>query len=261
MVGRVEYEAAIEEINSGLDDLSAKAAEIAPTANNILGKWYVPGFVKDAILWLAEEMLSMLQSMFDRFVELLKGAAAPVYMIMFAFDWADVKGHATGVVSGVDPGVLRASRMWTGAAAEAYEAAIVPQRTAAARIGTMSDKTIFALGAVAAAGLLFYLALGVIVVKLIVATVTAVGLLGSVVLSWAGAAIVVEEAAVNTALIIAAVSALTAAVTAGSTQMATLRGEVLDGTGFPGGRWPNAASGDFSDGTVTDGDADWSLGG
>lgn len=260
-MGQAEIEAAIEAINSGLDDLAAKAADIAPTANAILGAWYIPGFIKDAIEWLANEMVDLLQAMFDKFTEIMRGAAAPVYMIMYAFDWASVKGHATGVVSSIDPGVLRAGRMWSGTAAEAYESAIAPQRTAAARVGTMSDKCIFALGAVAAAGLAFYLAIGIIVVKLIVATVAAVAALGSVVLSWVGAGIIVEEAAVNTGLIIAAVAALTTVVTAGATQMATLTAEAQDGSGFPGGRWPVAAAGDFSDGTVTDGDADWSLGG
>lgn len=47
----------------------------------------------------------------------------------------------------------------------------------------------------------------------------------------------------------------------GAQQMVSMRAEVLDGTGFPGGRWPQAAAGDFSEGTVKDGDADWSLGG
>ena len=134
----------------------------------------------------------------------------------------------------------------------------MPARTALP-IGTLSDKTAVALNTCAVAGAAFYLALVVVLIKFIAATITALVALGSVVFSWAGAALIVEEAAVNTGMSIAAVGGLVAVLGAQASQMVVLHGEAIDGSTFPGGHWPDATPGQFSDATVKDGDADWSL--
>lgn len=113
----------------------------------------------------------------------------------------------------------------------------------------------------AAAGLAFYLALGIIVVKFIVAMVGVIVALGSVAFSWAGVALAVEEAGVNTGLIIAAVTTLTAVLGAQAQQMVTLHGEAVDASTFPGGRWPDPTTGSYHDGSVQDGTANWSYAG
>jgi hypothetical protein len=41
--------------------------------------------------------------------------------------------------------------------------------------------------------------------------------------------------------------------------MVTLHGETVDSKTFPDGHWPDPAPGQYSDATVTDGDADWSI--
>jgi hypothetical protein len=41
--------------------------------------------------------------------------------------------------------------------------------------------------------------------------------------------------------------------------MVSLHGEALDTSTFPGGKWPDPTTGTYSDGTVKDGDANWSL--
>jgi hypothetical protein len=79
------------------------------------------------------------------------------------------------------------------------------------------------------------------------------------VFSWAGAAIIVEEAGVNSALIWAAIGSLTAALATQAPQLISLHGEAIDNSFFPGGHWPDPVTSAFSDATVTDGDADWSL--
>jgi hypothetical protein len=38
-----------------------------------------------------------------------------------------------------------------------------------------------------------------------------------------------------------------------------VKGELVDGSVFPGGRWLDATTGNYTDATVTDGDADWSF--
>lgn len=41
--------------------------------------------------------------------------------------------------------------------------------------------------------------------------------------------------------------------------MTVLHGEAVDMSMFPGQHWPDPATANYRDATVTDGDADWSL--
>jgi len=171
----------------------------------------------------------------------------PIILFKHAWDWQDLRGDASTVAGQLDAEALGAARKWEGPAAEAYKKVIPPQNKAATQIGTVAKNTAVSLTVCAAAGLAFYVALGVILVKFIAAMVTAIAALGSAVFSWAGAAIIVEEAGVNSGLIIAAVSALSAALGAQASQMSSLHGDAVDNAFFPGGHWPKAATngGDF----------------
>jgi uncharacterized protein YukE len=256
-----QFQAAVDKINSGMSDLSGKIGQIRPTAESAVDHWYIPGFVADAVLWLADKAISLANAIWDKIVELLKGVAAPVYFFKYAFEWEDIRGLASGVSSELHPAALPAGKQWKGAAAEAYSKIIPLQASAATRIGTIADKTATGLGLCAAAGLAFYLALGIILVKFIVAMVGVIVALGSVAFSWAGVALAVEEAGVNTGLIIAAVTTLTAVLGVQAQQMVTLHGEAVDASTFPGGRWPDPITGSYRDGSVKDGTANWSYAG
>lgn len=256
-----QFYAAVDKINSGLTDLSGKIGEIQPTAEMAVNHWYVPGFVAEAVLWLADKAVELAQSILDKIVEVLRGVAAPVYFFKYAFDWEDIRGLASGVNGELNPAVLPAGQHWKGAAALAYSKIIPLQGAAANRIGTIADKTAAGLGICAAAGLAFYLAIGVILVKFIVAMVGVIVALGSVAFSWAGVGLAVEEAGVNTGLIIAAVTTLTAVLGAQAQQMVTLHGNAVDASTFPGGRWPDPTTGAYQDGSVKDGTANWSYAG
>lgn len=256
-----QFQAAVDKINSGMSDLSGKIGQIRPTAEAAVDHWYIPGFVADAVLWLADKAISLAKAVWDKIAELVKGVAAPIYFFKYAFDWEDIRGLASGVSGELNPAVLPAGKRWKGAAEVAYSKIIPLQAGAGTRIGTIADKTAVALGICAAAGLAFYLALGIIVVKFIIAMVGVIVALGSVAFSWAGVALAVEEAGVNTGFIIAAVTTLTAVLGAQAQQMVTLHGEATDASTFPGGRWPDPTTGSYSDGSVKGGTANWSYGG
>jgi hypothetical protein len=254
-----QFQAAVDQINSGLRELGNKINEVPAAANAALNNWYIPGFVKDAIVWLAETLTDLARSIMNKIIEVMKGVAAPVYFFRYAFDWQDIRGLANGVAGQLNPAVLTATQTWTGAASTAYGRIIAPQGAAASKIASISDKTATALQICAAAGLAFYVAIGAILVKFIAAMVTAIAAFGSAVFSWAGAALIVEEAGVNSGLIWAAIGALTAALGTQAQQMISLHGESIDNSTFPGGHWPDPTTRLYNDGTVTDGDADWSL--
>lgn len=226
-----------------MDDLPNKIEEVPEVANRTLSKWYIPGFIKDAIKWLAEKMCELAGWIWDKIKEVLKGVVAPVYFYKYALDWQDVRGFASGVGGQATQDAMTDTQSWEGDAADAYHKIINPQGKAADKIGTISDKVATALTICAAAGLAFYVAIGVIIVKFIAAMITAIGLLGTAVLSWAGAGLIVEEAGVNTGLIIAAVTTLTALLGAQAQQMVALHGEAVDNGTFPGGNWPAPTAG------------------
>lgn len=256
-----QYESVIDSLSSGLGELSNKLQQIEPTVRSAVDHWYITNPQAELIIWLGKKLLDLGSAILDKLQELVKGALAPVLMYQRAREWQDIRGHASTVSGQLKPEVLDPGRIWSGRAADAYLRQVPLQSAAATRIATVADKTSDALSTCANVSLAFYVAIGVILVKFISTMISALVALGSAIFSLAGAALIVEESGVNSGLIVAAVSALSASLGMQATKMVTLHGEAVDNGSFPGGHWPNATTSVFSDATVTDGDADWSLDG
>ncbi|MGW1161016.1 hypothetical protein ACWD5Q_23540 [Streptomyces sp. NPDC002513] len=188
----------------------------------------------DAALAIVEDRESLVDVAVDR--EKLPGRVAPAEV-----RWpAPQHGPASSVAGEIAPEALVAPKHWSGDAATAYTTSVKGQPAAATQIETSADKIAGALNICAVAGMAFYVALGAILAKFITVTIAAIAALGSVVFSWAGAVMIVEEAGVNAALITAAVAALVAVIGAQAQQMAIIEGEAVDNSAFPGGHWPDA---------------------
>lgn len=241
-----QFQETINKINGGMNDLSSKIAAVPPAANAAMNHWYIPGFIKDAIKWLAEKITELASWIWNKIKEVMEGIAAPVFFFKYAFDWQDIRGIANGVTGQLKPEAMTASTVWTGSASTAYSKIIKPQGDAANKIATISDKTATALQICAGIGLTFYVAIAVILVKFIAAMIAAIVALGTAVFSWAGAAIIVEEAGVNSGLIWAAIGALTAALGTQAQQLIGLHGEAIDNSTFPGGHWPDPTTGSYN---------------
>jgi hypothetical protein len=236
-----QYEAVTAKLTSGMQDLSGKLNQVGPKAESTANHWYVPDVVADALIWSANKLIELGSWVLNKIKELLEGVAAPGEMFFYAMDWqSNVRGPASFVAGEVAPEALVAPKHWSGDGATAYTTSVKGQPTAATQIETSSDKIAAGLNICAVAGLAFYVALGVILLKFITTTIAAIVALGSVVFSWAGAALIVEEAGVNTAMITAAVAALVAVLGAQGQQMAIIEGESVDDSAFPGGHWPDA---------------------
>lgn len=254
-----QYETVVHTVAKGNDDLREAIPRISAVAAMSVGHWYVPDSVKQVVRWCADTMASLLKGIADIVSDLLKGAVAPVRMFFDGYAWQDLRGLATGVSGRLKPTALHVDEAWTGSARDAYVAAITPQSQAADRLARISERTCASLYLCAAAGMTFYVALGVILTKLVIAAVTAIAALGSAVFSWVGVAIIYEEAAIDTGLFIALISSFVLLMGVQATEMGILHGEAIDAATFPQGRWPDPATGTYSDATVKDGDADWSL--
>lgn len=242
---QAEYDAIVEHINAGMNDIKAKVAQVVPAARAGVDHWYVPDYVAVAALALADSVVNIGTDFLNKLTDLLDGIAAPVLFFYDAYDWTDVKGLASGVAGELNPTVMPSSQHWHGEAAQAYAKIIPGQAAAATRIGAVADSTATALDFCAVAGLAFYVALGVIVAQFILALVAVIGALGSIAFSWAGVALALGETTVSASMVIAAVTTLIGALTAQAQQMVTLHSQVVDNSTFPGGRWPNPETGSY----------------
>ncbi|MEU9110425.1 hypothetical protein AB0D04_01190 [Streptomyces sp. NPDC048483] len=238
-----QFEAATTKLTSGVTTLEGKLNQVSSKANSMSSNSFIPGFVKDAIIWAANKLLEMGKWLIKKIGECLEGVAAPVTFFFYASDWQDqVRAKASNVAGEIAPDALKATREWKGKAADSYSGAVKSQTTAATSIETLADKVSTALTASAVAGCAFYVALGVIVAQYIITAIGAIGALGSVVFSWAGAALIVGETTVSAGLIIAAVTTLAAVLAVQTQQMTVVKGEAGDNSAFPGGHWPEGTA-------------------
>jgi len=242
---QAQYEAVTIKINAGMNDLSNLIREIIPAAEAGIDHWFIPGFVKDAVMWLAKEAVDIAESLWRTFTEVLKGVAAPILFFAHAYDWTDIGGLASGVVGELSPTVLPSGQHWTGSAADAYAKNLAPQAAAATRIGSVAGSTATALTVCSGAGLLFYLALGVILAQFIGVMIGVIAALGSIAFSWAGVGIAIGDTTITAGLINTAVGALLAVLSAQAEAMVTLHGQTVEESAFPGGRWPNPNTGSY----------------
>jgi hypothetical protein len=260
MFSQAQYEAVIREIQSGLTSFESHLGKVVPAANSATNHRFITPAVAHAITALAEKTVEIGKSLLDWFVDLLKGAAAPIFMFIDSWQWMDIKGKANAVSTDLSSQSLVVDDSdWSGDARDAYVDAAGAQSEAAARIGSIAGNASLNLLASAGAGLAFSIVIAGVLGKLIGATITCIAAFGSAVFSWAGAALLLEEAGVNTAIIGTAVSTLAAFLGAQVTAMITLHGDAVDPTSFPGGVWPKSNTDQYTDATVKDDDADWSL--
>jgi hypothetical protein len=255
-----QYQAVIDQINSGLTTFEGNLARIRPAARLASSHWWIDPVSRETITWIADQTVEIGTEILDWIKDLLKGAVARIYLFIDGMNWLDVKGDAAGVATDISAQkiVLGASG-WSGDAADAYIAAAGRQAEAASRLASIASTTSTTVLGVAGAGLLFYLALAAVLVKLIAASAAAIAAFGSAVFSWAGAAIVLEEAGTDTTAIWTAVGVITTFVSGQVAAMAAARSETVDPSSFPGGRWPDPTTATYADGSVKDGMADWSL--
>ncbi|MCY1144066.1 hypothetical protein OWR29_39235 [Actinoplanes sp. Pm04-4] len=260
MFSQAQYEAVIREIETGLKTFQGQLNQVIPAANSATSHWYVPPPVAQGFQWIAEKTVEVGAAILEWFLDLLKGAAAPIFMFIDSWQWMDIKGRANGISTDLTgQNLVVDDSDWSGKARDAYLAAAGAQSTAAARVGSIAGSSSLNLLACAGAGLAFYIVLAGVLAKLIAALAVSIAGMSSGIFTAPGIALFLEEAGVSTAVIVTAVSTLAAFLGAQVTAMITLHGDAVDPTSFPNGVWPVSNTGQYSDATVTDGDADWSL--
>lgn len=227
---------------------------------SVTGQWHITADLARAINSASRTLTGIGDQCIDAIRDFLTGATAPVRFFLMATDWTDVREAATTIAGELSPAALGGvDYRWQGTAAEAYKAIIKPQSDAAARIGVIADKTQSALTWSAAAACAFYLGILAVVIQFIVAFIGVLAELGTVVFSWAGILLACEQAGIGMAELGTLAALFIAAMASQGIQLNNLYSEAADATAFPSKHWPNPFTDRYADGTVTDGDADWSI--
>jgi hypothetical protein len=130
---------------------------------------------------------------------------------------------------------------------------------AAAQLGTVADAVQYALTWAATAGAIFYAALAVIVLELIGGYALGLGAGASVVGATAGVVILLTTTAAVIVQLGMLLHTFAEAYARLQIWMYEMLSEARNNTAFPGGGWPSAQAARYADGTVRDGDADWSV--
>jgi hypothetical protein len=254
-----QYEATVQRLESGLAELSRLVQQLPTVAAAAAGRFYMTDAMSYSLIQLSRTLAGAGGYAVARVVDLMQGAAAPILLIRDIGTWGDVRGISTAFVGELQPAALSVDYYWQGRAAEAYKAVIPAHSAAAARIGVMADKTQTALGWSVSAALAFYAGLLVVVLQLIVAFVGVLAILGTVAFSWVGLALAVKKAGLGAIEIATLCGLLATALGTQVVQLGNLHSEAVDASAFPGGHWPGSLTDRYSDATVTDGDAEWSI--
>ncbi|MBW6438211.1 hypothetical protein KZ829_31230 [Actinoplanes hulinensis] len=260
MFSLAQYEAVIGEIERGTKTFEARLAEVIPAADSASSQWYVAEVLGELLQWIARETVELGTEILNFILDVFKGTTAPIFMFMDAYKWMDLKAAANGVSADITTQNLVIDNSdWSGKGREAYLGAAAAQSAAAGRIGSIAKTTSDNLMLCAGAGLAFYIVVAGVIAKLIAEVVAATTAISTAVFSAVGAMIFLESGAVNTMAIATAVGVLAAFLGTQVNALITLHGEAVDPISFPNGVWPNSNSAQYNDGTVKDGDADWSL--
>jgi hypothetical protein len=228
-----------------------KAVETSPAP------WLVPW--RGAIASQAQRIWDGLTSFEGLLATLIGPIQIPLWMWRNAERWTEVEGALTRMVGDLNITNREVHLRWQGAAAEAYDKILPAHVAAAAQLGTTADTIQHSLTWAATAVAIFYAALLAIVIHFI----------GGFIVAMAAAVTVAFEvfALVEMLMVVAAAVVELAALVAVSTEvfgrmkiwMIELQSELNDNSAFPNGRWPLSRADWYSDATVTDGDADWSV--
>ncbi len=168
-------------------------------------------------------------------------------------------GTTTGITGSLNPDLMPAAYTWHGSASDAYTRATGPQRDAVERISTLATEIDEALTTCAVAGVAFYVALAVVVAQIVASLVAALVAIATGVGAPVGLAGLIASISAESFTLVGAVGTLGAVLAVQAQKMTALHGEAADNSTFPGGHRPDPVTSAYADGTVTDGDADWSL--
>jgi len=257
----VDLEKAIQDFIDALQKLRDKLPEIAKVytdaANSFLARYILR--IGSAIVSAGKWLLEAVQKLLDKLLEYLRGCWAPVFFLKAASGWEDVQTKANNLNAGITSSTLSLGS-WRGEAADAYRGATTKQGPAALRVASMSGTMKSAMDTLGAGGIAFYIGLTSTAISFIVELAAELGAAATVVAAIPAAAAAVLSSTKGILAVLALVGGVTALILTQKSNIQSLNVEGDSANGCDGGKWPKATvAGDYSDATVRDGDAKWSV--
>jgi hypothetical protein len=246
-----------EQLLGHLHDAQQRINDEYRHLSDLMGRYWIVGGVVDAWAWIQRNIEDFIYQLGVTVLD----APVPIHFWECANGWTEVRGDVTLVSANLSDGnpIRTIHNHWTGFAANNYYRIVPLHQAAANELGIVADKVQQALSWTAEAAAAFYI------------TVLGQTLALSATLFAAGIAMVTivgipEALAAIAAALGQALSALATSLVAASGAYCwskvfvyNVRSELHNLAAFPGGSWPSSQSGGYSDATVTDGDAEWSL--
>ena len=175
---------------------------------------------------------------------MLVAAGDPDALRTVATAWIhDIGAPVSRLVGVASDDVLETDDHWTGAAADAYRAALPPQRTALAAIVATCHEVDAALGDLAAAITSFWVAIGTACLGLVLALAGALGSAATVVGTPVAAGIALAGVGALVAAGSSALSSLNETTVVATARAGALDRRLADSTAFPLGAWPRSTRG------------------
>ncbi len=264
------YEQTAGQIRSGVGTVNAAIPGIQSGVANLAT---IPAFVIPPMVinWVIEAIQAFLKWVGDviKFIlDLIAGILAPLFFYGWAGNWrGSFKRAATDAQSLMNglPIAKSGDPLWKGPGADAYKAKVPAQIAAAQAMADICDSAGSVCIDLATAGLMLYIAVATLILTVTGALATIAAEICSV-LGIPAAPPTAIAAAGAGAAILAGIKGILDYITTLTRKVSDLQAKATNNASFPGppvGSWPIAVTegskGTMDDGTVTDGDADWSV--
>jgi hypothetical protein len=254
-----EFQELLKRVERLLDRVGQGVDRLFDNCNRVVH--LLPGFLADRLAAALRELGGLIGRFFAEIAKIMANPGWPPGVLTTASDWTNaVGGPVSGLAGNFTLDEMGSDNKWQGPAAEAYRDVLPTQKTAVEGIKQLTDAldsnlTKVGWGIIALwAGLA--IAIGSFVVELIAEAAAAATAVGA---PPAAAAAGVSTAKVI-GLVAAVVSAFLAYVGLLVDGLSTLRQKLAGHEPYPQGSWPRSTTGNFSDGSLSDGDGtDWRM--
>ncbi|MEV0299466.1 hypothetical protein [Nocardia sp. NPDC050710] len=255
----------LKEYIQNIDDyLTNDAPDAISAGQNSYATKVTPG-LSEFIKTCGEKMLAALKWLWEKLMDLIEGIAAPIFMAQRSFEWSDAKGDYSGVAAAINPKQLLALKEWKGDAQEAYEKTVEAQRDAILKMEETAETCRNHLMVAAAAGLLLYAGVAIVVNKFVTALAFIIAAVASGFGAVPGFAGFWTISGVTAAELSAAIAAITLFVTDQAKAWSDIKAATTNNSAFQKGddgsiRWPDPNTKYFEDASVEgDNESKWRL--
>lgn len=221
------FQAVIDKINHELGEIDKGVEHVRDVVNNSILS-HIP-LIGQGLKWLWDKFIGLVNQIIKKTQEFLKPFAVPTLMDKYGNEWLKIHKTANDVSSTIEQQVEQHGKdTWKGLAGGAYQDGVSHQSPSVSAIAGMANTISGACISIRNYGYGFYVAIGIALVGVVVACVTAETVVGAI---------------IGCVVAIIGLGAAAAALYLGvDSQSKTLQGQLGANSSFPGNKWPQATT-------------------